>query len=271
MPISARILVVDDEKSILAALELALEDTAWRIETAGSAEEALAKLAGAEFDALLTDKNLPGVDGIELVRQLRARGSDVGVVVMTGYASAESAAAALNLGVDAYLEKPFDDIFAVAKAVQKALDARARRRKAATPPATKRDGRMPLTLVVGAPELRRAQIAGHLDRTLDTVEFAATPSELLAATARTPRAVLILEGTVAIADHIEAVRAARPDASCVVFARRLPLAVIQRLIELEVKWFLTGAPEDADFGGRLDEILDHFRARTLIKSLSGPR
>ena len=117
------LLLVDDEPSVRAALELALEDEPWRIESVSSAEEALGLLATRRFDLLLTDKNLPGMTGVDLIRKVRQDNLDMACVMITGYASVESAAETMKLGVDAYVEKPFDSIYEVVRRLREEAPA----------------------------------------------------------------------------------------------------------------------------------------------------
>lgn len=105
---TARILVVDDEPIILLLLEKALGLEGHSVVTASRGEEAAACLRAEPFDVLVTDKNLPGPNGVELAALARAQNPDIGVVLTTGYATRESAVAMLRLQADAYLTKPFD-------------------------------------------------------------------------------------------------------------------------------------------------------------------
>ena len=75
---------------------------------AHSAEEALESLKAEDVDAVLTDRRLPGMDGVELVRQIKAEHPDLAVVVMTAYGTIESAVEAMRLGAEDYLVKPFE-------------------------------------------------------------------------------------------------------------------------------------------------------------------
>ena len=110
-----RVLIVDDEPAVLAALQLAFEDdAAFEVMRASSAEEALALAARQAFDVVVTDKNLPGDSGLELVRALRDGGHAQPVILITGYANAHSREEARALRV-AYVEKPFGNIYDIPK------------------------------------------------------------------------------------------------------------------------------------------------------------
>lgn len=104
----ARALVVDDEVIIVTVLQTALEKEHMDVTTAINGDEAAALLETRQFDLLITDKNMPGMDGVELAKKARQRYPDIGIVIITGYASKQSAENLLRLGVDDYITKPFD-------------------------------------------------------------------------------------------------------------------------------------------------------------------
>lgn len=103
-----RALIVDDEEVILKLLAKALGAAGYEVTTAATGDEALQKLQAADFDVLLTDKNLPGPSGVELARTARKKSATMSIVMITGYASRDSARALMKLGVDGYIEKPFE-------------------------------------------------------------------------------------------------------------------------------------------------------------------
>ena len=156
-----RLLLVEDEAILSDILRQAFVLKRWEVDTAATADEALARFAQTTPDVVLTDKNLPGgaivaaQAGVELVRAIRKRDPAVGIVMMTAFGTLESARDTLNLGVDEYLEKPFGNLFDVVDRVG-ALAARVaeRRRSAATPRAGDA-----LTVVVAATAERRPFIA----------------------------------------------------------------------------------------------------------------
>lgn len=102
------VLLVEDEPSIAALLSCGLEAEGARVTAVGDGTQAAALLGARRFDVLLSDKNLPGVNGVELAAQARALSPHMTVVLMTAYASRESAHRSLEIGVDDYLEKPFE-------------------------------------------------------------------------------------------------------------------------------------------------------------------
>jgi DNA-binding NtrC family response regulator len=102
-----RVLVVDDEPNMCRSLAILVADEGRReVETARSGEEALEKLGNAT-DVLLCDLSMPGIDGIEVLRRVRAAKLDVQVIMMTAYSTVQSAVEAMRLGAHEYLIKPF--------------------------------------------------------------------------------------------------------------------------------------------------------------------
>jgi CheY-like chemotaxis protein len=103
-----RFLVVDDEDVVRSVVRSALERPGVFLVEAADGEEAIRLLLGEHFDLILVDKNLPGITGLDVIRRARAVHPKIGTLLITGFASRESAEEALALGVDAYLVKPFD-------------------------------------------------------------------------------------------------------------------------------------------------------------------
>jgi DNA-binding NtrC family response regulator len=103
-----RLLLVDDDEVFLRPLHRTLEMAGYEVLPVQSAEEALDTLKTEDVDLVLTDKRLPGMDGVVLVRQLKADHPDLAVVVMTAYGTIESAVEAMRLGAEDYLVKPFE-------------------------------------------------------------------------------------------------------------------------------------------------------------------
>jgi DNA-binding NtrC family response regulator len=105
---SNKILIVDDELSVRNSLnEWFLED-GFKVETAESAEAALQKMHEGPYDLILLDIKMPGMDGITLQKRIKEIDSDVVIIIMTAYASVETAVEALKLGAFDYVTKPFD-------------------------------------------------------------------------------------------------------------------------------------------------------------------
>ncbi len=100
-----RILVVDDEASMCQYLSILLGKEGYEVSTAGSGAEALRLLEEAPCDVVMTDIQMPGMDGIQLLKGVRAIDPEKPVIIMTAYASEQSAIDAVNLGAFSYLQK----------------------------------------------------------------------------------------------------------------------------------------------------------------------
>jgi DNA-binding NtrC family response regulator len=103
-----RILIVEDDEIFLRPLQRTLEVAGYDVIVTPSGEEALDALKGDDVDLVLTDKRLPGMDGVDLVRRIRADHPDLAVIVMTAYGTIESAVEAVRLGAADYLVKPLE-------------------------------------------------------------------------------------------------------------------------------------------------------------------
>jgi CheY-like chemotaxis protein len=112
-----RVLVVDDEPAIRKIFELILSPD-YPLSSVESAEKALEVFRRQPFPLVITDKNLPGMDGLELARQLKKLSPDTEVVLITGYGSKEAAIEAVSSGVSLFLEKPFDDLTDVTRKLE---------------------------------------------------------------------------------------------------------------------------------------------------------
>jgi two-component system, OmpR family, response regulator MprA len=103
-----RILVVDDERAVRESLRRALELEGYDVDLAEDGESALERLSGtAEADAVILDVLMPGIDGLEVCRRLRAGQNEVPVLMLTARAEIDSRVAGLDAGADDYLPKPF--------------------------------------------------------------------------------------------------------------------------------------------------------------------
>lgn len=124
------VLVVDDEavvRDVMARLLAREKDLV--ITLAEDAEQAVELIRNQRFELLITDKNLPGMGGIELIAEARALRPTLEAIMITGYASAESVIGAIAAGASDYLVKPFDDLKLVRAKVRAALDRRSQQLK----------------------------------------------------------------------------------------------------------------------------------------------
>ena len=104
----ATILIVDDEKNIRSHLATYVRGLGHRAETAADGAEALAVLERLDVDVVLADVRMAGMDGVELLREMRRRRPDAVVVLMTAYATVRGAVEAMREGAYDYLVKPFE-------------------------------------------------------------------------------------------------------------------------------------------------------------------
>jgi two-component system, OmpR family, response regulator MprA len=114
-----RILVVEDDKAVRDALSRALRMEGYLVELVPTGGDALASLAERTPDAVILDVGLPGLDGLETCRLLRAKGDEVPVLMLTARASLSDRVAGLDAGADDYLVKPFElqELFARLRAM----------------------------------------------------------------------------------------------------------------------------------------------------------
>src|SRR3977135_1987646 len=101
----ANVLIVDDDPALREGLSEALTDLGHAPQTASTGREGLAALS-EKVDAVLLDLNMPGMDGIEVLRRIRSQESPPAVVVLTAFASAENTIEAMRLGAFDHLTKP---------------------------------------------------------------------------------------------------------------------------------------------------------------------
>jgi len=103
-----RILIVDDEPQILKLLSKLLSSLNCEVSTAGNGELALEMIGKEHFDLILLDLRLPGLSGIEVLKEARSKSPASTIVVITAYGSVDNAIQAMKLGADDFLQKPFD-------------------------------------------------------------------------------------------------------------------------------------------------------------------
>src|SRR5678815_4808704 len=104
----SNILIVDDEQSYRQLLSLVFEGDGHTIRTASNGREALSVIQADGVDVVISDVKMPDMDGIEMLRGVRETQPDLGVVLMTAFASVETAREAFKLGADDFIQKPFD-------------------------------------------------------------------------------------------------------------------------------------------------------------------
>jgi DNA-binding NtrC family response regulator len=179
-----RILVVDDEAAARSALAELLRAEGYDVETAGDAFKALGRLADIEPELVLSDLNLPGMDGLELLRRLKEHSAELPVILMTAFGGVETAVTAMREGAADYLLKPLngDELLIV---LARTLES-AKLRREASELRRRLDQRYCFDNIVGSsPEMQRVfkivtQIAPSRATVLVTGE-SGTGKELVAA------------------------------------------------------------------------------------------
>ena len=103
-----KLLIVDDEQGMRDLLSIMLRKQGYEVDVAESGEEAISRVTREEYDLLVTDISMPGLDGLTVLRRVREIAPELPTILITAYASTESAIEALKLGAYDYIVKPFD-------------------------------------------------------------------------------------------------------------------------------------------------------------------
>jgi DNA-binding NtrC family response regulator len=118
-----RVLIVDDEETIRLALRKFLRSRGYEVEIAGSGEQALQILSKQSFSLMLCDVRMPGLTGVQVVPQARARDADLAIIMLTAVNDAATATDALSHGAMDYLVKPIE-LAELQRAVERAAHRR---------------------------------------------------------------------------------------------------------------------------------------------------
>jgi excisionase family DNA binding protein len=102
-----RILIVDDEQAVRDLVATYLSTADYDVETVEDGPTALERLQASEYDLLITDLKMPGMDGLSVIRETRRHNADIPIIIITAFSTEASAIEAINLGVSGYLTKPF--------------------------------------------------------------------------------------------------------------------------------------------------------------------
>ena len=275
-----QILIIDDEPVVRTTLRMMMDPPEWAVEEAESAEQGLERFDADRHEVLLVDKNLPGKSGLDLIRELRERDAQVPCFIMTAQASARSAVEALELGIEAYLEKPFEDLAAVERLVRTCVVHRRRRRDrgevsdaasffrkargllqepgSAVAVEVERDADG-LRVLLASPcsEDRawlRAQLEGHVSELVDATE---TAKALAAIPLLRPELAIVDSDLDApgVTDFVKELLQQKPDAMVlVVQSRRLGLETVKQLIALGVHAILEPPLDAGSLRSKLAQI-----------------
>ena len=101
------VLVVDDEETVRTLVARTLEGADYDVDVAADGASALERLKDQDYDLLITDLKMPGMDGLTVIREARRRTAGMPIIIITGNSTEASAIEAINLGVSGYLTKPF--------------------------------------------------------------------------------------------------------------------------------------------------------------------
>ena len=102
-----RILVVDDDPAVLELLGKSLQLSDYEVDLCGDGPSGLERMSNTDYDLLIVDLKMPGMDGLSVIREARRRNLELPVIVVTGFSTEANAIEAINLGVSGYLTKPF--------------------------------------------------------------------------------------------------------------------------------------------------------------------
>lgn len=117
-----KVLIVDDEKGILEALQTHLELEGYNVDVANSAKDALEYFQKDPYHIVLTDINMPIMDGLVLLEEIKAIRGDTVVIMMTAYTSLTKVLLSRAHGATDYVLKPFRDLGEVDEAVKRAIE-----------------------------------------------------------------------------------------------------------------------------------------------------
>lgn len=192
---SGKLLIIDDEEAVRFFIAAGLTRAGWSVAEADSGETGLAQLAEARYDVVLLDLRMPGLDGVTTMQHIKTRWPETMIVIMTAYASLESAIEAVRQGAYDYLRKPCDvkEILAVAEGALQQRQAQTQRRQVlqepetVSPPSNAVPGILQSGHLVVNLGSHTASLAGQ------PISLTPTEFELLALLAETPGQAIPLE------------------------------------------------------------------------------
>ena len=109
------VLITDDDEAVLTLLYKVIRSNGLQADTAASGEEALKRLGEKEYDLLILDINMQGIDGFQVIEKIRARGLQLPIIVVSARKEDYDTVYGLNLGADDYVTKPFNPVILGAK------------------------------------------------------------------------------------------------------------------------------------------------------------
>ena len=106
--LAANVLLIDDEEQFLKVLGERLETRGLQVNTVTSGEDALTLIDDKNYDAIILDLAMPGIDGIETLKLLKEKNPDLEIIMLTGHATVQKGIEAMKLGAEDFLEKPVE-------------------------------------------------------------------------------------------------------------------------------------------------------------------
>jgi len=246
-----RALIIDDEPAIRQMLGAVFKRAGWEVRAVASGEEAVDVFSWEQFDALLIDKNLPGIDGVEVVRRLRASDQRAVCIMITGYANTESAKETLNLGIDAYIQKPVDNVLALVERIKELIAARRGRRDTAQTPASVN------ALIVSANQELSATVAELLlPFGLPAIEPLVPDANIVHTIVTRKPQLVVFEGSAATLKVIQALNVRPPTPAYVVITGpAAPLAEVVGYIDLGVKALVEKPIDKRQFNAAMANVI----------------
>lgn len=104
--LKAKVLLVDDEEDFLSTLAERLETRGMKVSTVTSGEDAVAKADEQGFDLIVLDLSMPGIDGLETLKRIKAKQPEAEIIMLTGQGSIKTGIEAMKLGAEDFLQKP---------------------------------------------------------------------------------------------------------------------------------------------------------------------
>ena len=104
----AKVLLVDDEEEFLETLSSRLEMRGLKVSAVTSGEQAVSKAKEQEYDAIVVDLSMPGIDGLETLKRIKANNPNAEIIMLTGHGSIQSGVEAMKLGAGDFLQKPVE-------------------------------------------------------------------------------------------------------------------------------------------------------------------
>jgi len=104
----AKVLLVDDEEDFLETLSSRLELRGLKVSAVTSGEQAISEAKQQEYDAIVVDLSMPGIDGLETLRRIKADNPNAEIIMLTGHGSIQSGVEAMKLGAGDFLQKPVE-------------------------------------------------------------------------------------------------------------------------------------------------------------------